>query len=160
MCISQAVDQSQRTGINKAQISSLCRCIKYSGYRRRPRPTSWTRRGLLREDYIYVKAVEQSQGTSSNNVCFGLFVWQDKPEMATSKIFSCSLVQSMLLLLILSAVNAKLQVGFYEKTCPNAEKIVKEVMGQVMSVAPSLSGPLLRMHFHDCFVRVNCISLS
>lgn len=66
----------------------------------------------------------------------------------------------MLLLLILSAVNAKLQVGFYEKTCPNAEKIVKEVMGQVMSVAPSLSGPLLRMHFHDCFVRVNCISLS
>ncbi|KAL3575944.1 hypothetical protein D5086_021271 [Populus alba] len=26
-------------------------------------------------------------------------------------------------------------------------------MDQVMKVAPSLSGPLLRMHFHDCFVR-------
>lgn len=61
----------------------------------------------------------------------------------------------MLLLLVLNAANAQLKVGFYRKTCPNAEKIVKEVMSQVMSVAPSLSGPLLRMHFHDCFVRVN-----
>ncbi|CAN1810955.1 Peroxidase 27 [Linum perenne] len=26
-------------------------------------------------------------------------------------------------------------------------------MDQVMSVAPSLSGPLLRMQFHDCFIR-------
>ncbi|KAI3829360.1 hypothetical protein L1987_03481 [Smallanthus sonchifolius] len=24
-----------------------------------------------------------------------------------------------------------------------------------MTVAPSLSGPLLRMHFHDCFIRTN-----
>ncbi|OWM83503.1 peroxidase 27-like [Punica granatum] len=73
--------------------------------------------------------------------------------MATSKLFSCLLVQSMLLLLVLDAANAELKVGFYSKACPNAEKIVKEVMDQVMSVAPSLSGPLLRMHFHDCFVR-------
>ncbi|XP_047318882.1 peroxidase 27-like [Impatiens glandulifera] len=46
-----------------------------------------------------------------------------------------------------------LKVGFYEKTCPNAEAITGKVIGQVMSVAPSLSGPLLRMHFHDCFIR-------
>ncbi|XP_010048943.2 peroxidase 27, partial [Eucalyptus grandis] len=46
-----------------------------------------------------------------------------------------------------------LKVGFYGKACPNAEAIVKEVIGQILSVAPSLSGPLLRLHFHDCFVR-------
>ncbi|KAI6705408.1 hypothetical protein NL676_008370 [Syzygium grande] len=46
-----------------------------------------------------------------------------------------------------------LKVGFYQKTCPNAEAVMKEVISRVMSVTPSLSGPLLRMHFHDCFVR-------
>nr|GMC90948.1 peroxidase 27-like [Ipomoea batatas]GMD86335.1 peroxidase 27-like [Ipomoea batatas]GME17915.1 peroxidase 27-like [Ipomoea batatas]GME21802.1 peroxidase 27-like [Ipomoea batatas] len=46
-----------------------------------------------------------------------------------------------------------LRVGFYEQTCPHLEHIVKEISDQVMAVAPSLAGPLLRMHFHDCFVR-------
>ncbi|KAF8020201.1 hypothetical protein BT93_G0792 [Corymbia citriodora subsp. variegata] len=75
--------------------------------------------------------------------------------MACSKLFfSCLLLQLTFLFLVPEVAHGQgLKVGFYQKTCPNAEAIVKEVMGQVMSVAPSLSGPLLRMHFHDCFVR-------
>ncbi|KAL6992712.1 Peroxidase 27 [Sarracenia purpurea var. burkii] len=46
-----------------------------------------------------------------------------------------------------------LKIGFYEETCPIAEAVVKKTIDQVLSVAPSLAGPLLRMHFHDCFVR-------
>ncbi|CAN1165860.1 Peroxidase 27 [Linum perenne] len=52
-----------------------------------------------------------------------------------------------------TSANTQLKVGYYAETCPNAESIVKKVMDQVMSVAPSLSGPLLRMQFHDCFIR-------
>ncbi|CAN1222259.1 Peroxidase 27 [Linum grandiflorum] len=52
-----------------------------------------------------------------------------------------------------TSANTQLKVGYYSQTCPNAEVIVKKVMDQVMSVAPSLSGPLLRMQFHDCFIR-------
>ncbi|CAL1372599.1 unnamed protein product [Linum trigynum] len=68
---------------------------------------------------------------------------------ASSKLF-----QALFLLgFFATAANAQLKVGYYAKSCPNAEAIVKKVMDQVMDVAPSLSGPLLRMHFHDCFVR-------
>ncbi|KAJ1259112.1 hypothetical protein BS78_10G128400 [Paspalum vaginatum] len=48
---------------------------------------------------------------------------------------------------------AQLEVGYYSKTCPNVEAIVREEMEKIMSVAPSLAGPLLRLHFHGCFVR-------
>ncbi|KAK3438127.1 hypothetical protein EUGRSUZ_C02744 [Eucalyptus grandis] len=69
-------------------------------------------------------------------------------------ILSCLLLQLMFSFLVLKVAHGQgLEVGFYQKACPNAEAIVKEVIGQVMSVAPSLSGPLLRLHFHDCFVR-------
>ncbi|KAL3565411.1 hypothetical protein D5086_033457 [Populus alba] len=72
--------------------------------------------------------------------------------MASSKLSPC-LIFVQIIFLVFNLANAQLRVGFYKDTCPKAEAIVKEVMHQVMKVAPSLSGPLLRMHFHDCFVR-------
>ncbi|TVU16188.1 hypothetical protein EJB05_39740, partial [Eragrostis curvula] len=44
------------------------------------------------------------------------------------------------------------RVGFYQYTCPNAKVIVRDEMTKIISQVPSLAGPLLRMHFHDCFV--------
>ncbi|XP_021739530.1 peroxidase 57-like [Chenopodium quinoa] len=46
-----------------------------------------------------------------------------------------------------------LQVGFYSKTCPNAETIVQQVVQQRFAADKSITPALLRMHFHDCFVR-------
>ncbi|XP_021838321.1 peroxidase 56 [Spinacia oleracea] len=46
-----------------------------------------------------------------------------------------------------------LNIGFYSELCPQAESITKRVINEVIAIAPSLSGPLLRMFFHDCFVR-------
>ncbi|KAL6311941.1 hypothetical protein AAG906_012076 [Vitis piasezkii] len=64
--------------------------------------------------------------------------------MVASKGFSCLFLQLLLLSFVFDVANSQgLKVGFYRKTCSF----------QAMSVAPSLSGPLLRMHFHDCFVR-------
>lgn len=47
-----------------------------------------------------------------------------------------------------------LKVGYYQETCPDLEPLVKEIVDQVISISPTLAPPLLRMHFHDCFVRV------
>uniref|UniRef100_A0ACD5UG04 Uncharacterized protein n=1 Tax=Avena sativa TaxID=4498 RepID=A0ACD5UG04_AVESA len=46
----------------------------------------------------------------------------------------------------------ELKVGFYQYTCPYVEVIIRDEMTKIISHVPSLAGPLLRMHFHDCFV--------
>ncbi|KNA15140.1 hypothetical protein SOVF_100930 [Spinacia oleracea] len=71
--------------------------------------------------------------------------------MATSKMV---LILALLLPLILSTVNGQvIKPEFYKQSCPLAESITMNVVRETLSVAPSLSGPLLRMFFHDCFVR-------
>ncbi|KAK6134894.1 hypothetical protein DH2020_031378 [Rehmannia glutinosa] len=46
-----------------------------------------------------------------------------------------------------------LRTNFYRRTCPNVETIVNQTTARFISRAPSLAAALLRMHFHDCFVR-------
>lgn len=77
--------------------------------------------------------------------------------MATSKMV---LILALLLPLILSTVNGQvIKPEFYKQSCPLAESITMNVVRETLSVAPSLSGPLLRMFFHDCFVRVSIVLL-
>lgn len=56
--------------------------------------------------------------------------------------------------LLLPLVLADLRVGFYNATCPQAESIIQKVVQKQFATDSSITGGLLRMHFHDCFVRV------
>ncbi|KAK6912549.1 hem peroxidase [Dillenia turbinata] len=47
----------------------------------------------------------------------------------------------------------QLRVGFYSSSCPKAESIIRQVVQQRFGSDRSITAALLRMHFHDCFVR-------
>lgn len=64
---------------------------------------------------------------------------------------------SLLLLLLLSPSVAELSFNFYAGSCPGAELIVRNTIRSASSSDPSVLGKLLRLIFHDCFVKVHYI---
>ncbi|KAF5754592.1 putative peroxidase [Helianthus annuus] len=59
----------------------------------------------------------------------------------------------LVFLVVLRWVQCDLQMGYYGSSCPKAEKIVQDYVNEHIPNAPSLAAALIRMHFHDCFVK-------
>ncbi|PON83694.1 Peroxidase [Trema orientale] len=73
--------------------------------------------------------------------------------MSSQKLIIASFSLVMVLILSCRSVHSQLQVGFYRKSCGWAEFIVKDEVKKAVFADRGLAADLLRMHFHDCFVR-------
>ncbi|KAJ0085330.1 hypothetical protein Patl1_08159 [Pistacia atlantica] len=54
---------------------------------------------------------------------------------------------------LFSSSQGQLLVGFYSQTCPTAESIVHSVVDENFKRDPGNAAVLLRLQFHDCFVK-------
>ncbi|XP_058740119.1 peroxidase 44-like [Vicia villosa] len=63
------------------------------------------------------------------------------------------LISIILFFFVLPLAFADLQLGFYASSCRKAESIVQQVVQKRFSRDKTITAALLRLHFHDCFVR-------
>ncbi|KAJ4873214.1 Peroxidase 44 [Raphanus sativus] len=75
-----------------------------------------------------------------------------KEELIISKMRSITALFFLFCFLAPSAL-AQLRLGFYGRSCPRAESIVANVVANRFRRDRSITAALLRMQFHDCFVR-------
>ncbi|XP_078167064.1 peroxidase 72-like [Carex rostrata] len=66
----------------------------------------------------------------------------------------CIVVVSLLVLISpLCMGGGYLFPQFYDKSCPKAKEIVQSIVAQAVAKEARMAASLLRLHFHDCFVK-------
>ncbi|KAJ8771072.1 hypothetical protein K2173_023397 [Erythroxylum novogranatense] len=60
---------------------------------------------------------------------------------------------SLVIEISLSSSGKSLSLNHYEKSCPDVESIITLAVKKAMVKDKTVSAALLRMHFHDCFIR-------
>ena len=84
------------------------------------------------------------------------------PSMAASMSHRCHMLL-LCVVLLAGAVRGHPWGGglfpqFYDHSCPKAKEIVRSVVAQAVARETRMAASLVRLHFHDCFVKVPTIA--
>ncbi|XP_058180659.1 peroxidase 64-like [Rhododendron vialii] len=60
---------------------------------------------------------------------------------------------SSLIIFSITSTGSGLSLNYYDQKCPNAESIVANAVKDAMMKDQTVPAALLRLHFHDCFIR-------
>ncbi|KAH7676330.1 Peroxidase protein [Dioscorea alata] len=71
--------------------------------------------------------------------------------MRTGLVFLLALMAMQAI--IPGSSSASLKLGYYKYKCKGAEKIIRQTMANFIRNNPTVAPSIIRMHFHDCFVR-------
>ncbi|RVW51033.1 Peroxidase 64 [Vitis vinifera] len=63
------------------------------------------------------------------------------------------LVLTLLVMFPVSSPVYALSLNYYDQTCPKAESTISDAVKKAMTNDKTVPAALLRMHFHDCFIR-------
>ncbi|CAM0150269.1 unnamed protein product [Urochloa decumbens] len=72
--------------------------------------------------------------------------------MATSKC-QAFLLMALAAAVLISTASGTLQYGFYSSSCPKAEEAVRNATVKIIAANPTMGAALVRLFFHDCFVK-------
>jgi peroxidase len=70
-----------------------------------------------------------------------------------------AILSSVLIFSSAFSLGSSLSLNYYDKTCPHAESIIANAVKNAASKDKTVPAALLRMHFHDCFIRVTLIQV-
>ncbi|KAG9136159.1 hypothetical protein Leryth_003779 [Lithospermum erythrorhizon] len=73
--------------------------------------------------------------------------------MRPSYIVSSAFVGLVMLAAIAECKSGNLKQKYYRKSCPSAERTVRDITWSKVAANPGLAAILLRLQYHDCFVR-------
>ena len=71
-----------------------------------------------------------------------------------------AILVSCVLLLAAATSCHGLKYGYYNRRCPPAEFIVRNVVGKAIRQNPGIGAGLIRLAFHDCFVQARRLPLQ
>ncbi|KAJ9679897.1 hypothetical protein PVL29_021716 [Vitis rotundifolia] len=91
--------------------------------------------------------------TSTINTYNNVIAYKQKEVMSSKRVTWLSLTWVLVFSCLSVELEAQLQVGFYRTSCGLAEFIVKDEVRKGFIRDRGVAPGLVRMHFHDCFVR-------